>query len=68
MNETLQLELETNEGFAHNVRRGTAHIFNVKALENFLAINGYSHMIRAHEVATAGFTACWQHILLSNLF
>lgn len=50
------MELSANEGFACNKRRGTAHVFSEEALEKFFATNGLSHMIRAHEVAVAGFT------------
>lgn len=53
--EEVALELMANDGFAVNSRRGTAHIFSVEALERFLNNNGYSHIIRAHEVAQAGF-------------
>lgn len=51
----IAMELLANEGFAVNNRRGTAHIFSVEALDKFLASNGFTHLIRAHEVAEAGF-------------
>lgn len=56
MTEAVAMELMTNDGFATNTRRGTAHIFSVEALEKFLNVNGFSHIIRAHEVAQAGFS------------
>ncbi|CAG9824621.1 unnamed protein product [Phaedon cochleariae] len=55
VNDKLAMELLANEGFAVNVRRGTAHIFSVEALERFLKANQLTHLIRAHEVAQAGF-------------
>ncbi|CAG9773159.1 unnamed protein product [Ceutorhynchus assimilis] len=55
VNDKLAMELLANEGFAVNTRRGTAHIFSVEALERFLRANQLSHLIRAHEVAQAGF-------------
>lgn len=55
VNEKLAMELLANEGFAVNVRRGTAHIFSVEALERFLKANQLTHLVRAHEVAQAGF-------------
>ncbi|XP_044272221.1 uncharacterized protein LOC123016057 isoform X2 [Tribolium madens] len=51
----IAMELLANEGFAVNSKRGTAHIFSVEALERFLASNGFTHLIRAHEVVEAGF-------------
>lgn len=51
----MAMELLANDGFAINGRRGTAHIFSSEALDKFLSANGFSHMIRAHEVAEAGF-------------
>lgn len=53
--EKVMIELQANEGFAVNSRRGTAHIFSVEALEKFLAVNRYTHLVRAHEVVEAGF-------------
>ncbi|VEN58788.1 unnamed protein product [Callosobruchus maculatus] len=55
VNDKLAMELLANEGFAVNVRRGTAHIFSVDALERFLKANQLTHIVRAHEVAQAGF-------------
>ncbi|KAJ8923305.1 hypothetical protein NQ315_001863 [Exocentrus adspersus] len=55
MTDKLTMELLANEGFAVNTRRGTAHIFSVEALERFLKANQLTHLVRAHEVAQAGF-------------
>nr|CAH7728330.1 unnamed protein product [Callosobruchus chinensis] len=55
VDDKLAMELLANEGFAVNVRRGTAHIFSVDALERFLKANQLTHIVRAHEVAQAGF-------------
>ncbi|KAH1016710.1 hypothetical protein HUJ04_007887 [Dendroctonus ponderosae] len=55
VNDKLAMELLANEGFAVNTRRGTAHIFSVEALERFLKANQLTHLVRAHEVAQAGF-------------
>ncbi|XP_068914444.1 uncharacterized protein [Tenebrio molitor] len=55
MTDKIAMELLANEGFAVNTRRGTAHIFSVEALEKFLSANGFTHLVRAHEVVEAGF-------------
>ncbi|CAH1962667.1 unnamed protein product [Acanthoscelides obtectus] len=55
VNDKVAMELLANEGFAVNVRRGTAHVFSVDALERFLKANQLTHIVRAHEVAQAGF-------------
>ena len=47
--------LDDSGGFVSNFRRGTGHMFSPSALDNFLARNGLSHVIRAHEVKEAGF-------------
>lgn len=50
-----QQKLIMRDGFGNNPRRGTGHVFNEEALELFLARNGLSHVVRAHEVQQAGF-------------
>ena len=47
--------LDDSGGFISNFRRGTGHMFSPSALDDFLARNGLSHVIRAHEVKEAGF-------------
>ncbi|RZF36568.1 hypothetical protein LSTR_LSTR010679 [Laodelphax striatellus] len=51
----LNNELNENDGFATNSRRGTGHVFNKAALNKFLSVNGLTHVIRAHEAMLAGF-------------
>ena len=46
---------DASGGFVSNFRRGTGHMFSPSALDDFLARNGLSHVIRAHEVKEAGF-------------
>lgn len=65
ISDEVALELQANDGFAANKRRGTAHIFSAAALERFLSTNGYSHIIRAHEVAQAGFNVLQKGKLLT---
>jgi len=47
-------ELNSKQGFANNHRRGTGHIFSPTALDQFLSVNGLSHVIRAHEAQSFG--------------
>lgn len=49
------LKKDSSGGFVSNFRRGTGHMFSPGALDDFLARNGLSHVIRAHEVKEAGF-------------
>ncbi|XP_059091755.1 uncharacterized protein LOC131887219 [Tigriopus californicus] len=51
-----QLGMNELDGFVGNYRRGTGHMFTDKALNEFLARNRLSHVIRAHEVKETGFS------------
>lgn len=42
-------------GFLPNTKRGTAYYFGEEAVLTFLQVNGFSHVIRAHEVIPNGF-------------
>ena len=47
--------MESNNGFVHNSRRGTANFFSNDALNKFLERNKLSYVVRAHEVQQVGF-------------
>ena len=47
---TMQLDVSQCGGFLPNRKRGTAWAFGEEAVDRFLAANGLSHIIRAHEV------------------
>jgi hypothetical protein len=50
-----ELDSEESHGFVENYRRGTGHMFSIKALDDFLSRNNLSLVIRAHEVKPSGF-------------
>jgi len=50
-----ELDSEESHGFVENYRRGTGHMFSLKALDDFLSRNNLSLVIRAHEVKPSGF-------------
>ena len=52
-------------GFVDNFRRGTGHLFSDKALDEFLARNELTHVIRAHEVKEVGFQVQHKRKLLT---
>lgn len=43
-------------GFFHNKKRSTAYFWSPEATENFLRVNGLSHIIRAHEQQPNGYS------------
>ncbi len=46
----------TTGGYVFNIRRGTAFLFNEVGANGFLAANGLTHIVRAHEVPQRGYT------------
>lgn len=44
------MQLDLSSGFLPNRKRGTAWAFNEEAVDRFNAVNGLSHIFRAHEV------------------
>lgn len=56
----LQLDLSACAGFLPNRKRGTAWAFSEEAVDRFNAVNGLSHIFRAHEVPVSGRT----HLLM----
>ena len=55
MSKEVRAQLTSNEGFAFNVKRQTAYVFNQAAFDSFLKRNSLTHVVRAHEVKEAGF-------------
>lgn len=43
------------EGFARNIKRGTAYLYSEFAVNNFLQRNSLDFVLRAHEVFIEGF-------------
>ncbi|CAH2067684.1 unnamed protein product, partial [Iphiclides podalirius] len=62
---SLAAELAANGGFALNARRGTGHVFEQRALDRFLLANGFSHVVRAHQLHRDGFMCQLQGKLVS---
>lgn len=65
MNDYVKEAFEKNEGFAPNTRRGAGNFWSLGALKSFLEKNGFSHVIRAHEVKEAGFQVQYSARLLT---
>uniref|UniRef100_A0A336LZL2 Serine/threonine-protein phosphatase n=1 Tax=Culicoides sonorensis TaxID=179676 RepID=A0A336LZL2_CULSO len=64
-NEELQKELEQNNGFGFNVRRGTGYVFSEDALNEFLEKHNLSHVIRAHQAQQHGVSIQFSGKLIS---
>jgi hypothetical protein len=63
----VELDSEESRGFVKNFRRGTGHMFSVRALDDFLTRNNLSLVIRAHEVKPSGFQVKRMKITLNHL-
>lgn len=63
LNDAMRRELQLNDGFAKNTRRGTGFIFNAQAMDAFLTRNNFTHLIRAHELQPYGINVMCTELL-----
>lgn len=55
MAEFMKVNSSSTHGFLSNTKRGTGFFYTEEAVNNFLDINGLTHIIRAHEVMPIGY-------------